>query len=331
MSSRPLDQLPIQWAAWTLENLSSGVSAEQVASVLRESGFPDAADLPALNGLRAGPEVAFGKALMGRVSRLERALLTRYAVRRLRGDEHIHRVSGLDAADFYHTFYCGNEPVILSDVAKDWPLLSRWTPQYFAERYGHCIVEAQTGREDDPAYELNLAAHRTRMPFSEFAKAVEQAGTSNDFYICGNNLVLEEGLAQLFEEIPGLDGFLDSTMAEGRTFLWFGPRGTVTPLHYDVMNVLLVQVSGEKAITLAPPEVMPLMYNRTGVFSDVDFTVPENKRFPLFADVEFRSGVLRPGDALFIPVGWWHFIRSLSVSISLSFTNFTLPNTFAPS
>jgi hypothetical protein len=301
---------------------------EQVASVLRESGFPDAADVAELNRLRAGPEVAFGTELMERVSKLESALLTRYAVRRLLGDECIRRVSGVDADDFYRSFYCGNEPVILSDVAKDWPLLSRWTPCYFAKRYGHCIVEVQTGREGDPAYELNLDAHRTRMPLSEFATAVEQTEASNDFYICANNHALEADLAELFEEIPQLDGYLDSKMAKGRTYLWFGPRGTVTPLHYDVMNVLLVQVMGEKAITLAPPEVTPLMYNRKGVFSDVDFTAEKKGQFPLFADVVFRSDVLRPGEALFIPVGWWHFIQSLSTSISLSFTNFTLQNTF---
>jgi ribosomal protein L16 Arg81 hydroxylase len=40
--------------------------------------------------------------------------------------------------------------------------------------------------------------------------------------------------------------------------------------------------------------------------------------------------VLEPGQALFIPVGWWHHVRSLDVSISVSFTNFLAPNDYAP-
>jgi hypothetical protein len=33
-----------------------------------------------------------------------------------------------------------------------------------------------------------------------------------------------------------------------------------------------------------------------------------------------------PDDRLFIPVGWWHHVRSLSVSISTTFTGFVWPN-----
>ena len=38
---------------------------------------------------------------------------------------------------------------------------------------------------------------------------------------------------------------------------------------------------------------------------------------------------LHAGDALFIPVGWWHAVRSESVSISVAMTHFMRPNTFA--
>jgi ribosomal protein L16 Arg81 hydroxylase len=37
---------------------------------------------------------------------------------------------------------------------------------------------------------------------------------------------------------------------------------------------------------------------------------------------------VRPGDVLFIPVGWWHWVESLSPSVSVSFVNFSYPNTF---
>jgi hypothetical protein len=38
---------------------------------------------------------------------------------------------------------------------------------------------------------------------------------------------------------------------------------------------------------------------------------------------------LHPGEALFIPVGWWHHVRALDISINVSFLNFPFPNHYA--
>jgi quercetin dioxygenase-like cupin family protein len=32
--------------------------------------------------------------------------------------------------------------------------------------------------------------------------------------------------------------------------------------------------------------------------------------------------VVEPGEFLFIPVGWWHWVKALDISISVSFTSF---------
>ena len=37
------------------------------------------------------------------------------------------------------------------------------------------------------------------------------------------------------------------------------------------------------------------------------------------AHPEAGSGVLGPGDALYLPIGWFHCMRSLSVSASVNF------------
>lgn len=44
-----------------------------------------------------------------------------------------------------------------------------------------------------------------------------------------------------------------------------------------------------------------------------------SKQFPNFRDADFVEGVLNAGECLFIPRGWWHYVRSLSTSISVSF------------
>jgi ribosomal protein L16 Arg81 hydroxylase len=39
--------------------------------------------------------------------------------------------------------------------------------------------------------------------------------------------------------------------------------------------------------------------------------------------------IVEPGETVFLPLGWWHQVTSLDVSISFSFTNLAVPNQFA--
>jgi hypothetical protein len=38
--------------------------------------------------------------------------------------------------------------------------------------------------------------------------------------------------------------------------------------------------------------------------------------------------MLEPGELLFLPVGCWHFVEGLDVSITITFTNFKWDNDF---
>lgn len=40
---------------------------------------------------------------------------------------------------------------------------------------------------------------------------------------------------------------------------------------------------------------------------------------PDFSEAPFVEAILGPGDMLFIPKKWWHYVRSLTTSISVNF------------
>lgn len=42
-------------------------------------------------------------------------------------------------------------------------------------------------------------------------------------------------------------------------------------------------------------------------------------RYPNFPSDDYLDIILEPGDLLFIPYKWWHFIKSLTPSVSVSY------------
>lgn len=138
-------------------------------------------------------------------------------------------------------------------------------------------------------------------------------------------------LVQLFKDIGNFHNYTDHSQVTDRSFIWFGPKGAFKPLHYDLTNNFLVQIYGKKKITLIPSLQVPNLYNDVAVFSKISDPYVENliELFPDFSNCNKIEFILNEGEALFIPLGWWHCVESLDVSISVSFTHFNIDNTGA--
>lgn len=104
---------------------------------------------------------------------------------------------------------------------------------------------------------------------------------------------------------------------------WFGPAGTVSPLHFDPKHNFLCQVIGEKYVRLYDERHSESLYPHEGNIlrntSQIDVENLDEQRFPLASGLPYWEGILRPGQMLYIPPRCWHYIRSLSISFSVSF------------
>ncbi len=80
---------------------------------------------------------------------------------------------------------------------------------------------------------------------------------------------------------------------------------------------------GAKYVRLYPPSATPHMYpfkeGLTTNSSQVDLDAPDPAKFPGFDGLPFLDTMLSEGQMLYIPPNWWHYVRSVSISFSVSF------------
>jgi ribosomal protein L16 Arg81 hydroxylase len=323
-------ELSASWKKWIIENKLLHVPDESLIETMVKNGIDIQIAIQAINSINADSSFQLETNNLQLLKKLESIFEVKRKVAELSPNfGAIARVSRLSREEFIEKYYATNTPVIITNMMDDWPAMSLWCPDYLKTKYGHCPVEIQGDRNSDSNYEINSFQHKKTVKLSEYVDIVVNSGETNDYYMVANNGNLErEDLKSLLNDINMLPEFLDATNTKQRVFFWFGPAGTITPLHHDPMNIMMAHVYGRKRWRFIAPDSTPLLYNYIGVFSEVDLENIDYDQYPLFKDVKIIETVLEPGEIIFIPVGWWHQVKGLDVTIALSFTNFIFPNEY---
>ncbi len=326
IASKPMTD---DWRRWIAENKLLGASNESIIATLTQHGIDKDTAIKELQAVLSHPYFYAGNNSVQALKKIESHLdifakLAQLSIK----SQQIERRENLSKEEFLENYYAKNAPVILTGMTRNWSALSLWTPEYLRSKYGSVEVEVQVDRNSDRLYEINLDAHRKKVLMSDYVDAIANGNATNDYYMVANNGNLAKTeLKSLLDDID-FPAYLDGTDTDGKVFFWLGPAGTVTPLHHDPTNLIFAQIYGRKTWKIIPPYYTHLLYNYTGVFSEVDYENPDYQSYPLFRDIPTLEVTLEPGDAIFMPVGWWHHVKSLDVSISISFTNFVFPNSF---
>lgn len=319
-----------EWRQWIADSKYAGVDDNQIVQQLIASGISPSAARLEISSLNQSPYFQAGNKFVQALRKLESHANILGDLAALSSHSRtIDRRANISRTDFLENYYAKNIPLILTDITKNWSALSLWNPEYLTQKYGQVEIEVQSDRNSDRLYEINVEEHRKKMCMADYANVVVNEGETNNYYMVANNGNIEKtALRGLLEDIEIFPEYLDPQNINGTTFFWFGPAGTITPLHHDPINILFVQVYGRKVWKMIPPYYNHMLYNYRGVFSEVDCENPDYEKHPLFQKVPIIEVTLHPGDAIFIPVGWWHAVNSLDISMSMSFTNFVFPNRY---
>ncbi|XP_074053506.1 bifunctional peptidase and arginyl-hydroxylase JMJD5 isoform X2 [Macrotis lagotis] len=218
---------------------------------------------------------------------------------------------------FRKNYLVPQKPVILEGIANHWPCMRKWSLEYIQEIAGFRTVPVEVGSKyTDEEWSQSL------MTVNEFISK----------YIMNKDDIGYLAQHQLFDQIPELKQdicipdycCLGNGEEEDITInAWFGPAGTISPLHQDPQQNFLVQVLGRKYIQLYSPQESESLYpHETQLLhntSQVDVENPNLIKFPEFTKASYQSCILNPGQILFIPVKYWHYVRALDISFSVSF------------
>lgn len=109
-----------------------------------------------------------------------------------------------------------------------------------------------------------------------------------------------------------------------RPTLWIGPAGSATPLHTDSSDNFIQQLVGNKRLLIFPPREIPYLYmsapfpnNDPGFLcSSLDLRKKSPCSLKKYNNSHVFEVILSPGEILYLPAGWAHFVESVSFSIT---------------
>lgn len=232
-------------------------------------------------------------------------------------------VEMLSLEDFIVNHMNTETPVVVSGMMSEWPCLScperKWTTDYIRKIAGLRTVPVEIGaRYTDTGWTQKL------MTVGEFIDGfVLVGGDSTRGYLAQHNLL--DQVKELREdiEVPEYCYAGDSDIDDIDINGWFGPQGTVSPLHHDPKHNFLCQVAGKKYVRLYRRDQSDCLYPFDDELlfntSTINIEKPDLAVHPKFAEAEGFECILEEGQMLYIPPKCWHFVKSLTPSFSLSF------------
>jgi histone arginine demethylase JMJD6 len=229
----------------------------------------------------------------------------------------VDKRDSISREEFIHDYVKAAKPVVLTNAARNWKAMGKYTPQYFKEKYGN-------RKKTIKGVEYTFAELIDWMMVS-----TPQNPAPYPF-----NLNIERDIPEIKEDIQPeiVFGKIDRInhpliprfMLRGTALyeIFFGGNGSCFPyLHYDLLclNTQATQVYGSKEFILFPPEQGKYLYPLpdSPKLSPIDVFNPDYEKYPLYRNAQPLRVTVLEGETLFFPTKWWHSARIYEPSITI--------------
>lgn len=219
-------------------------------------------------------------------------------------------------------------PVIFTDMLDKQPL-ARWSWDYVKTRWGdHVFHNTRQGNYSDSKTTKSgkYFVNRVSVRLSDFIDIVTgkkpPSKGEEGLYITKQKVIPREALETEFYYPPFYPGSHRDCYLEPTG--WIGAPGTFTQGHIDSKDNFVYQVIGEKRWTIFSPVDYKYLYYTKGKgsleWSAVmeNFEKPNLKKFPLFSKATPITFTMKPGEVLYLPRGWTHFVENVTPALMIN-------------
>lgn len=231
----------------------------------------------------------------------------------------IKRVKTISAQDFHKQYVQKQIPVVIEQLTHDWPAYHKWKLEYIKEIAGEKTVPLYDNRP--VSHDQNFNQAHAQMKMSDYIDLLNSKPTNYRIF-----------LYNLMKEVPSLKNDfhwpkLKLMLIKQLPMLFFGGQNSKVFMHYDIdlSNILHFHFHGSKRCMIFAQDQSKYLYKVPHSLisrEDIDFDNPDFEKFPALKLAHGYICDLKHGEMLYMPEGYWHYMKYLTPGFSMSLRAF---------
>jgi len=231
----------------------------------------------------------------------------------------IERVKTISKQDFYRNYVKKQKPLVIEQLTTDWPAYRKWKFEYMKDLAGEKTVPLYDDRPVSHKDGFNQA--HAQMKMSDYIDLLQSKPTNYRIF-----------LYNLMKQVPKLrDDFkwpdIGLKLVKQLPMLFFGGENSRVFMHYDIdySNILHFHFQGTKQCILFAPSETPYLYKVPFALisrEDMDLDQPDFDKWPALEKAHGLICNLKHGEMLYMPEGYWHYMKYLTPGFSMSLRAF---------
>jgi hypothetical protein len=225
-------------------------------------------------------------------------------------------VANISKSDFNHHYLKPQKPVVIKGLTENKIAGEKWSINYFKETMGDFMIDLFDNRNKESSKSAFTKAD-LKMRFGDYLDIIAKDRHTDLRIFLFNLFKLNPDLRNEYPCPDLFKGILD-----GIGFMFFGGKNTTVRIHQDIdmSNVIHTQFGGKKRVVLIAPEYSSLLYRLPfNTYSLINPDKVDYKKYPGLKFVKGYDFILEPGDSLFMPTGYWHYMTYLEGGFSVSY------------
>ncbi|MGO1243028.1 MAG: cupin-like domain-containing protein [Sphingobacterium sp.] len=231
----------------------------------------------------------------------------------------IDTVDKIDKKEFLEKYFKPKKPVLIRGLAKTWNAYEKWNLNYIAQQAGDQIVDLYDNKPADPNKATNEPVAKMKM--REYIDLIKREPSDLRIFF----FIITDKIPELLKNFSYPD--LGFKYFKRIPTLFFGGSEARVLMHYDIdlADLLHFQFEGRKRVLLFPNDQGVYLYKvplSVHTVYNLNYETPDMGQFPALKFARGYEIFMEPGDALFMPSGYWHFNRYLEPGFSISLRSF---------